>query len=68
MKVSVDEFTSLLGISRRSLYYKEDGTNPWTLDEIITITEIMNQNGIEEHLTVSKDGYLYDICITKVSE
>lgn len=63
MKVSVEEFASLLGMSRRSLYYKEDGTSPWTLDELIAITEIMKQNGLDEHLTVSQNGIQYDITI-----
>ena len=63
MKVSAEEFASLLGMSRRSLYNKEDGSTPWTLDEIITITEIMKQNGIEEHLTVSSNGIQYSVTI-----
>ena len=35
---------------------------------MIKITEMMKTNNIDENLTVSKDGNLYDICITKVSE
>lgn len=66
MKVSADKFASQIGISRRALIYKEDGEKPWMLSELIAISEIMKQNGINEHLTVSQNGDLFDICITKI--
>lgn len=63
MKVSSYKFASMLGISRRSLFNKENGITPWTFNELIAIDGIMKANGVEEQLTVSCDGklYLFDV-------
>jgi len=58
----------MIGITRQSLWNKEQGISAWTLPELIRMTEIMQQNGIEEHLTVSHSGDLYIVCIKKLSE
>jgi len=66
LKVSTYEFAPMIGMTRQSLQNKEKGKTPWTLPELIVIADIMKANNINEHLTVSKDGIEYDICITKV--
>ncbi len=66
MKVSTYEFAPMIGIARQSLRNKERGFTSWTLAELIRIADIMKANNINEHLTVSKDGIEYDVCITKV--
>ena len=58
----------MIGITRQSLWNKEQGISAWTLPELIRMNEIMKQNGIEEHLTVSHDGDLYIVCIKKLNE
>ena len=58
----------MIGITRTSLYYKETNQTDWTLPEIIQVYEIMQQNGIEEHLTVSHSGDSYIVCIKKLNE
>ena len=58
----------MIGITRTSLYYKETNQTDWTLPEIIQVYEIMKQNGIDEHLTVSIDGNSYRITIQKITE
>ena len=68
MKLSTDAFASQIGLTRQSVYFREHDQKDWCLDELIKITELMKTNNIAENLTVSKDGNLYDICITKVSE
>lgn len=68
MKVSTYEFAPMIGMTRQSLQNKEQGKTPWTLPELIKIADIMKANNIDEHLTVSKDGIKYDICITEVIE
>ena len=57
----------MIGITRTSLYYKETNQTDWTLNEIIKVYEIMQQNGIEEHLTVSMNGTQYNFAITKIA-
>ena len=68
LKVSSDEFAAMIGMTRQTLWNKERGLTPWTLPELIQANEIMKQNGIEEHLTVSHDGDLYIVCIKKIIE
>jgi len=58
----------MIGITRQSLWNKEQGISAWTLPELIRMTEIMQQNGIEEHLTVSHSGDSYIVCIKKLNE
>ena len=67
MKVSSDNFAEMLGISRRSLFNKEHGLTPWYLSELVTITEIMKANGVEEQLTVFFDGKPYIVDFEKVA-
>ena len=58
----------MIGITRQSLWNKEQGISAWTLPELIRMIEIMQQNGIEEQLTVSHSGDLYIVCIKKLNE
>ena len=63
LKVSADEFASILGISRRSLYNKEHGVTPWLFSELVIIEDMMKANGVVEQLTVSCDGKSYNVAI-----
>jgi len=63
LKVSADEFASILGISRRSLYNKEHGVTPWLFSELVIIEDMMKANGVAEQLTVSCDGKSYNVAI-----
>ena len=67
LKVSADEFASILGISRRSLYNKEHGVTPWLFSELVIIEDMMKANGVAEQLTVSCDGRPYNVIIEKVA-
>lgn len=66
LKVSTYEFSSMLGISRPTLYFKENGQRDWTLPEIVAIIQFMEKNKMGEHLTVSCDGHIYEIRIKKI--
>lgn len=67
LKVSADEFASVLGISRRSLYNKEHGVTPWLFSELVIIEDMMKANGVAEHLIVSFDGEPYGVIIEKIA-
>lgn len=64
--MSSTDFASLIGMNRTSLYYKEIEHTPWLLPEIIRIVQIMKENGIDDPLTVSQNGTIFQICITTI--
>ena len=68
LKISNVEFAEMIGITRQSLWNKEQGTTLWTLPELVKIAQIMDENSIKEKLTVSIDGISYHITIQKITE
>ena len=68
LKVSTYEFAPMIGITRQSLWNKEQGISAWTLPELIRMTEIMQHNGSEYDLMVSHSGDLYIVCIKQLNE
>ena len=63
LKISNVEFAEMIGITRQSLWNKEQGTTLWTMPELVKIAQIMDENSIKEKLTVSIDGISYRITI-----
>ena len=66
LKISNVEFAEMIGITRQSLWNKEQGTTLWTMPELVKIAQIMEENSIKEKLTVSMNGTQYNFAITKI--
>lgn len=65
-KVSPTEFASQLGLSRTSYYNRLNGSQDWTLPELVILMQLLKKVSDEETIEIECDATTYSFHIEKV--